>query len=85
MMAGDGAQGGRIGAGGDLVDDLGAQQAGGAVLHFGELGADASLEREAAQQAGAEGVDRLDLQPARRFDGAGEEAARIAQGGTVDG
>ena len=46
-----------------------------AVLEHRELRRDAGLEREAAQQRVAEGVDRLDLQPARRLERAGEQRA----------
>ncbi len=44
---------------------------------------DIGLEREEMQQALAEGVDRLDLQAARRLDGAREQAAREAEPGGV--
>src|SRR6056297_1578435 len=47
-------------AGGQVLDDLGAEQAGSAIFHLGELRRDARLEREAAQEGGAEGVDGLD-------------------------
>ncbi len=69
----------RAGAVGHLLHHLVAQQARGGVVHLGELRRDAGLEREAAQEGRAEGVDRLDLEAARRLDGAGEEGAGMGQ------
>ena len=62
-----------------LINDLGAQQIGGAVFDLGELRADLRLQREAAQKGRAEGVDGLDFQPAGRLNRAGEKGAGIAQ------
>ena len=70
-------------AAGHAVKDLGAQQIGGAVFHFRELGADAGLQRKAAQQRGAERMDRLDAQAAGRLDGAGKQRAGVFQKGAV--
>ena len=64
---------------GDPVEHLGLQGRGGGVVHFGKAGGQAGFEREAAQQARAEGVDGLDLEPAGRFDRAGEETARLGE------
>ena len=57
--------GGRDGRGGvrpvrHPLENFGAQQRRGAVVHLRELRRDPGLEREPAQQPGAEGVDRLD-------------------------
>ncbi|MNL29068.1 hypothetical protein D3C87_1507400 [compost metagenome] len=60
-----------------------AEGDGGLVFQHGEAGRDAGLNGEAAQQLFAEGVDGLDLQPARRLQGAGEQAARLGQAGWV--
>ena len=64
---------------GHLVDDLGLEQRGGAVLHLLELRRNPGLERKPSQDGGAERVDGLDLEPARRFDGAGKQRAGAAQ------
>ncbi len=55
------------------------------VLQHGEARRDARLDGEAAQQLFAEGVDGLDLQPAGRLQGAGEQAPRLGQAGRVEG
>ncbi|MCU0911874.1 MAG: hypothetical protein MUE98_11185, partial [Rhodobacteraceae bacterium] len=49
--------------GGHRVHDLLDHQAPGAIVDLLEVGGDAGLQRKAAQEARAEGVDRLDLQP----------------------
>ena len=55
------------------------QQLGGAALvHHVEVRRDARLEREAAQQRLAEGVDGLDLHAARHIEHAREQPARAA-------
>jgi hypothetical protein len=64
---------------GDLVQKVGDQASLHPFVDLGEAGADPGLQREAPQDGGAEGVDRLDLQPARRLDGAGKERARARQ------
>ena len=69
---------------GQFLYDLVPQEAGGAVVEFGELRADRGFQREAAEEAGAEAVDGLDAQTARRFDGAGEQAAGLGQSVGVD-
>ena len=61
------------------VHDVGAQHVGGAVFDLGELRADLRLKRKAPQQGGTERVDRLNFQPAGRFDGTGKQRARAAQ------
>jgi hypothetical protein len=60
---------------GQFLEDFGAQQLGRAVVHLGEAGGHAGLEREAAQERGAEAVNRLDAKAARRLDRAGEKLA----------
>ena len=73
-VAGEGGE--RVGPRrGQLVEDLLAQCLGPAVLEHAELRRHAGLEREAAQQRLAEGVDGLDAQAARRLERAGEERA----------
>ncbi len=73
-LAGEGREGcGRVGCEG--VQHLLAQGAGLAVLEHAEPRGDAGLEREAAEQRLAEGVDRLDFQPAGGFERAGKEGA----------
>ena len=61
------------------VEHLLAQRLRLPVVEHGELRRDAGLQREAAQQALAEGVDRLDAQPARRLQRPGEEGAGAAE------
>ncbi|MNY24514.1 hypothetical protein D3C86_1582340 [compost metagenome] len=61
-----------------------AEGDGGLVFQHGEARRDARLDGEAAQQLFAEGVDGLDLQPARRLQRAGEQAARLGQAGRVE-
>ena len=56
---------------------VGDQRRGGGVVEHGELAGHVRLERELVQQPLAEGVDRLDLQPARRLQRRGEEPARL--------
>ncbi len=70
--------------GGERVEHLGAERAGLAVLQHGELGGDARLEREAAEQRLAEGVDGLDLQPARGLERTGEQGAGAGELGGWD-
>ena len=48
------------------------------VEHF-EMAGDVRLQRELVQHRLAEGVDGLDLQPARRFQRLGEQPPRAAQ------
>ena len=56
------------------------QEVGGVeVVQHLEPGRDVALEREQVQQALAEGVDGLDLQPARRLDRAGEQPSRLVE------
>ena len=55
-----------------ILDDLGAQQGGGAVLGLGELRADPGFQGEAAQDTGAKRMDGLDLQPAGGFQRTGK-------------
>ena len=50
-----------------------------ALVEHLEMPGDIGLERELLQQALAEGMDGLDLQPARRLQGAGEEPPRQRQ------
>ena len=63
-----------------FLDNLGAQQLCRAVIHLGELWGHARFQRKAPQKRGAEGMDRLNPQPARRFYGAREQAPRLQQG-----
>ncbi len=56
-----------------------------AVVQHLEARRDIGLEREEMQQPLAEGVDGLDLQPARRLDGAGEEPPRGARAVAAEG
>jgi hypothetical protein len=51
----------------------------GAVVHHLEARRDPGLQREAPQQLLAEGVDGLDLQPARRLQRLGEQAPGLGQ------
>ena len=74
--AGDGGEAGRLLAG-EAVEDVGAERLGLAVVEDAELGGDAGLEREAAEQRLAEGVDRLDLEAARGLERPREEGARV--------
>ena len=53
------------------------------VLQNLESGRHPGLDREAPQQLFAEGVDGLDLQPARRLQRAGEQAAGVGQVGRL--
>ncbi len=46
------------------------------VVEHAEAGGDVGLERELVQEQGAEGVDGLHLETARRFERAGEQPAR---------
>jgi hypothetical protein len=57
---------------GHLVHQVGDQASLHPFVDLREAGADPGLQREATQNGGAEGVDRLDLQPARRLYGAGK-------------
>jgi hypothetical protein len=57
---------------GHLVHQVGDQASLHPFVDLGEARADPGLQREATQDGGAEGVDGLDLQPARRLDGAGK-------------
>ncbi len=64
---------------GQRLDHLLAQKLCRTVVDLAELRGDPGFQRKAAEQRGAEGVDRLDLQTARGFDRAGEKAARAPQ------
>ena len=55
---------------------IGDQRRGGGIVEHGELAGHVRLEGKLVQQALAEGVDRLDLQPARRLQRPGEEPPR---------
>ena len=57
---------------GHLVEQIGDQPGLHPLVDLGEAGADARLQRETPQDRGAEGMDRLDLQSARRLDRTGE-------------
>ena len=63
-----------------FLDNFGAHQLCRAVVHFGELRGNARFQRKAPQKRGAEGMDRLNPQPARCFNGACEQAPRLQQG-----
>jgi hypothetical protein len=82
VEAGDAIDHVGVGSFGQRLRHLGHKQAVGRLVEFGEAGGDARLERVVAEEGGAEGVDRLDLEPARRLDRGGEEGARLAE---VDG
>ncbi len=85
MILRDGIDGPGLRAVGHLLDDLGPQEPGGPVVHLAKLRRHLGLEREAAQQRCAERMDRLDLEPARRLDGAREKPARARQRLVLDG
>ena len=72
-------QQGRLRAFGHGLNDLMNQPVHVVVVHFHKLGAHPGLQGETAQQTGAEGVDGLDLQAARGFNGAGKQGAGVAQ------
>ena len=55
------------------------------VLQHGEAGGDLGFDREAPQQLLAEGVDGLNLQPARRLQRLGEQPPRLRQLGARHG
>jgi len=76
---GQAADHGGMGAVGHFLDDLGAHLSRRPVVHLGEAGGDARLQREAAEEAGAEAVDGLDAQAPGRLDGAGEQLAGAGQ------
>ena len=59
------------------------ERVGVALVEHLEVSGDIRLERELVEEPFAEGVDRLDLQPARRLEGPGEEAARFGELGRV--
>ena len=67
----------RLSTVGNLFDNFGPEQGGGAIIHFGELGADTGLKREPPQERGAEGVDGLDLKAAGRLNRPGKKPPRI--------
>ena len=67
------------GGAGQVLSGAVGQGQGGLVLQHGEAGGDPGLQREAAQQLFAEGVQGLDLQPARRVERLGEEVARLGK------
>ena len=73
-LAGQGGEALRVLVG-EPVEDVLAQRLGLAVLEDAELRGGAGLQREAADQRLAEGVDGLDAQAARRLQRAGEEGA----------
>ena len=50
-----------------------------AVVKNGEMAGDIGFQRELMQQRLAEGVDRLDFQPARRFQRLGKQPARFGK------
>ena len=56
-----------------LLDGLGLEVARCILVEDLEIRRHAGLEREPLQQALGEGMDRLHLEPARRFDGVGKE------------
>ncbi len=58
-----------------LVPRLGQQAGGGALVHHLEMRGESGLQREAAQQRLAEGVDGLDLHAARAIHHLGEQPA----------
>ncbi len=55
---------------------VGQKRGGGGIVQHREMAGDIGLQRKPVQQAFAEGVDGLDLQPARRFQRMGEQAPR---------
>ena len=63
----------RQGEAGQVVAGPGRDLGRRCVLQHAEARRDAGLQRKAPQQLFAEGVDGLDLQPARRLQGAGEQ------------
>ena len=67
------------------LEDFGPQVRGRAVVEFGKPVRHPGFQRKAAQDGGAEAVDRLHLQPARRLDRLREQAPRGPQvGGARD-
>ena len=70
---------GRIAAFGQPLKDLGAQLPGRVVIHFRELRGNPRFKRKATQQRCAKRVDCLDLEAARRLDGAGKQGARLPE------
>ena len=79
----DGTVGSGDGGAGQVLARGMAEGGGGLVFQHGEAGRDPGLEREATQQFFAEGVDGLDLQPARRLQRAGEQFAGAGQGRVI--
>ena len=69
---------------GHIIEQIGDQPGLHALVDLGEAGADARLEREAAQNRGAEGMDGLDLEAARCLDRAGKKRTRAPQPVGVD-
>ena len=65
------------------IEGLGAQQRGFALIEHGELRGDLRFEREALQQALAEPMDGVDLEPATRFEHAREQPPGLAQIGRL--
>ena len=68
-----------IRARGDLVNDLFPQHPRRTVVQFREVRRNPRLDRKAPQKTGAEGMDRLDLQPAGRVDGLGKKTPGLTQ------
>src|SRR5262249_59869583 len=66
------------GAGDGCVEGLPSHVRLAALVEHLKMRCDLGLEREALQQALAEAVDGVDLQPAPRFERTGEEAPRGA-------
>ena len=64
---------------GHVIDHLTDQSRHGVIVHFHKLGAHPGLQGETAQKTGAEGMDGLDLQAARGFNGTGKQGAGVAQ------
>ena len=77
IKAGDmGGAGGKQGAvlPGGFIEHVPQQPVRPPVIQLAEGWGDACLHGETAQQTGAEGMDGLDAQPARGFDGGGKQA-----------
>ena len=74
-LAGEGGEARPASAAARVSSTVLAQRPGLAVLEHAEPRGDAGLEREAAEQRLAEGVDGLDLQAAGGLERAGEEGA----------
>ncbi len=66
-------------AGENVVARLGHQLGGPALVEHPEMRRQPRLERESAQKRLAEGVNGVDLEPARRIQHAGEESTRLGE------